>query len=410
MKNENPRGQIVVAADKIDDERKSWIEVMPTAEKAKNGPWYFTITREDLDAVVASIADKAGRAQVDYDHKASEGDSRAAGWFTGQAKVVEASQENPDGETATHDSVWAEVQWTPQAVQEIRDGVFKFVSAEWAMQDKDAKTGLMTKFKEWVAATLTNRPFFKDLAPVQAKDLISEEDLQAISKKHGQSVSDFVLTTLTVSGEDIAEHVKTLLADLNKTKEKEMSEVTDYMKALGLDETADPNKRIAKALNAKDEQILALEEKVTDLNAKVKESDKLNDRIEELEKRDRARDIEVILTKATSQGRVAPAEKEKLAEVFEDNVQGLREVIATRAVGLFTPKDRGHGSGASRYSLDDPDLSSLAKEFSGPDELDPDSGKLHLLALDILKQRGKADKYEQDDYLTAIAEAEKTLV
>jgi phage I-like protein len=410
MKNENPRGSAVIAAAKIDGDRKSWIEVMPTADKAKNGPWFFTLTREDLDAAVASIAERADRAQVDYDHKAAEGDSRAAGWFTGQARVIESGQETPNGETATKDSVWAEVQWTPQAVQEIRDGVFKFVSAEWSMKDKDAKSGLMTKFKEWVAATLTNRPFFQELAPVTAKELISEEELGKIAAKHGQEVADITLAGLTVGNEDTRRHVDALLASLNDDQENKMAETPNYLKLLGLDENSEPNKKIAKALNAKDEELVKLTAEITDLKAQITESDKLKDDIEDLKKRDRERDIEVILGKATGQGRVAPAEKEKLAELFSDNVQGLRELVATRAAGLFTPKERGHAGGRSSFSLDDPDLASLAKEYKGPDSLDPDSGKLHLAALEVLKARGKANDYSVEDYLTAIDEAEKTLV
>jgi phage I-like protein len=280
------------------------------------------------------------------------------------------------------------------------------------MEDRNANTGLWTKFKEWRAATLTNRPFFDELAPVIAKDLIADEDLKAIADKHGQVVSDLALAALTAGDENTRDRVEKLLADLKtpEPKEKEMSEVTDYMKALGLDETADPNKRIAKAMTAKDEQILALEEKVTDLNAKIKDAEKLDERIEELEKRDRERDVEVILTKAISSGRVAPAEKESLSELGVENVQLLKKVVASRAQGHFTSKERGHSGVGSRYSLEDPDLISLAKEYKGPDDLDPDSGKLHLAALEVLKVRGKANDYTVEDYLSAIDEAEKTLV
>jgi hypothetical protein len=278
------------------------------------------------------------------------------------------------------------------------------------MKDKDAKSGLMTKFKEWVAATLTNRPFFQELAPVTAKELISEEELGKIAAKHGQEVADITLAGLTVGNEDTRRHVDALLASLNDDQENKMAETPNYLKLLGLDENSEPNKKIAKALNAKDEELVKLTAEITDLKAQITESDKLKDDIEDLKKRDRERDIEVILGKATGQGRVAPAEKEKLAELFSDNVQGLRELVATRAAGLFTPKELGHAGGRSSFSLDDPDLASLAKEYKGPDSLDPDSGKLHLAAMDVLTARGKANDYTVEDYLSAIDEAEKTLV
>jgi hypothetical protein len=40
------------------------------------------------------------------------------------------------------------------------------------------------------------------------------------------------------------------------------------MRLLGLDETADPDRRSPRSVRAKDEKILALEEKVTELGAK----------------------------------------------------------------------------------------------------------------------------------------------
>jgi phage I-like protein len=156
------RTQTVLAADQIDEDGRSWIEVMPTADKARNGPYYFTVTEADLETYAQSIRDSPAESiQVDYDH--ADGGTRAAGWFTGQAEV----RDNGDGPR-----LMAEVQWTPRARQEIADGEFRKISPEYTFQSKDAKTGLMTKAKAIVAATLTNRPFFKELAAVTAADLL----------------------------------------------------------------------------------------------------------------------------------------------------------------------------------------------------------------------------------------------
>ena len=42
----NPRFEhaFLVTGDEIDEAGRQWIEVLPTAENAKNGPWYFTIS------------------------------------------------------------------------------------------------------------------------------------------------------------------------------------------------------------------------------------------------------------------------------------------------------------------------------------------------------------------------------
>lgn len=165
------RGLVVIAAAQIGDDGVQWIEVMPTADKARNGRWFFTITSDDLDTYAASIQASAGLIPVDYDHEGSEGGSTvAAGWFTGETRIVQAGEESPAGESQDHLSLWAQVKWTPQAAQEIQDGRFKRISPEYTFAERDSKTGLLTKAKEIIAATLTNRPFFRELAPVGAAD------------------------------------------------------------------------------------------------------------------------------------------------------------------------------------------------------------------------------------------------
>lgn len=165
------RGLVVIAAAQIGDDGVQWIEVMPTADKARNGRWFFTITSDDLDTYAASIQASAGLIPVDYDHEGSDGGSTvAAGWFTGETRIVQAGEESPAGESQDHLSLWAQVKWTPQAAQEIQDGRFKRISPEYTFAERDSKTGLLTKAKEIIAATLTNRPFFRELAPVGAAD------------------------------------------------------------------------------------------------------------------------------------------------------------------------------------------------------------------------------------------------
>src|SRR6185369_9624565 len=242
-----------LGAQAADEQGRSWIEVMPIAEKAKNGPHYFTITAEDLQSAADYIQANPDRIPVDYDHSASEGGStKAAGWFTGNAEVRDGS-------------LWAEVNWTPAAVQEIRDGSFRFVSPEWAMENKDPKTGLWTMFKELVAATLTNRPFFSEMAAVTAR--LEPEQLDALAESYSPDVAELVLAGLEAENERTTKAAETVLAAVGKTEDggepsatdqgeaddqKEIivadeQPVTDYMKMLGLDETVDPKHRLAAA-------------------------------------------------------------------------------------------------------------------------------------------------------------------
>jgi len=438
MSDDNGVGlHIVLTGAQIDGQGFSWIEVMPTVENARNGDWYFTVTAEDLGTLAEYIQANPDRIPIDYDHAgASEnGSTRAAGWFTGESRVIRAGEDNPDGGRQEQDSVWAQVKWTPQAVQEIRDGAFRFISPEWHFGKKDPKTGLLTKLKDLAAATLTNRPFFKDLAPVKA--MIESEQLDALAESYSPDVAELVLAGLDAENERMTKAAEAVLAAVGTTDEEDgkpsvtdqgadndekettvadEQPVTDYMKLLGLDETVDPKHRIATAMRDKDEKILALEQKVTELTAaggeKSKEAEELASRVEELESKDRERDIEVILTRAIDKGRIFPAEKETLAELFAKDVNGLKRMIATRPAEMFANLEpKGVSGDVDRY-VDDPDVSQFLKTgpFAGSeDPVDTEQAKQHLMAIQILSEQGKAQTYTDSEYIAAYEQA-KTLV
>lgn len=164
MRDLTVRGETyALGAESISDDGRQWIHVMPEATEARNGDWFFTIERADLEAYAEYIKANPDRIPVDYDHAGAGhrgGSSRAAGWFTGDAQVRD-------------DGLWAEIRWTPKAKQEIKDGEYRFISPEFTFANKDKKTGLMTKAKELMASTLTNRPFFRQLNPVTADEEIA---------------------------------------------------------------------------------------------------------------------------------------------------------------------------------------------------------------------------------------------
>jgi phage I-like protein len=415
---------IVLTGAQIDDQGLSWIEVMPTAEKARNGPLYFTVTADDLNALVEYIQTHPDRVPIDYDHagalaSAGEGGStRAAGWFTGEAKVVQTDERTPTGETQDHTSVWAQVKWTPTAVEEIRGGDFRFISAEWGFANQDPKTGLLTKFVDIVAATLTNRPFFKNLAPVVAHQLDSEQ-LEQLATLHGSEVADLLRAAQGDDEELFSTAISAALAaggtpsatdqgtddDPKENIVADDKPVTDYMKALGLDDTIDPKQRLAVAFRDKDDQIERLTAQVTDLTAaggeKSKQAEELASRLEELEQKDRARDIDLILVRAVEKGRVLPAEKETLAEVFASDVTGLRKLIATRPGDMFVGEAKGGTADPDRY-VDDPDVTQYVKGLdTGGDPVDTEQAKTHLAAMQLLKEDGKDKTYTNDEYVAA---------
>jgi phage I-like protein len=163
------RGFVHLATDAISENGCQWIEVMPVVERARNGRQFYTITAADLATLASYIQENGTRIPIDYDHEGGTGGSTvAAGWFTGNTDI----RESADGPR-----LWAEVEWTPQGREDVESKRFKFISPEWTMSKVDKTTGLATRAKELLAATLTNRPFFKQLAPLTASDLSATHEL-----------------------------------------------------------------------------------------------------------------------------------------------------------------------------------------------------------------------------------------
>lgn len=510
-------GSSTLAANDIGEGGLQLVHVMPSVEKARNGAWYFTITREDLATYAEFIRANPDRIPVDYDHQgASErgGSTRAAGWYTGRAEVRE-------------DGLWAEVRWTPRAQQEIRDGEFRFLSPEFTFAKRDEKSGLMTKAKELLASTLTNRPFFRQLNPVTADEvdevtlsfgqevadlLTSEEEPTAVQlidaikgavwttayindlpdssflyvesgEKDGegkttprslrhfpykdaqgnvdlphlrnaiarapqadlpQSVKDSVqsrarsiLERMTAAmaeeeppeeppadapvdeaeaepaadaPEDApAQEAEAPPADAEEQSPAESGELEtiegenmdkDILSALGVPDHAD-EPTILAAIQAKDEEIAQLKEQVVGLQATSDEAVTLANRVNELERQARAREIGIVLADEVRAGRVAPVEVESLTKHYTDNIDGLKELVNARPMGMFAGT-REIGSGGEGSSVGNAEHAALAKEMRASDPLDPDSADAHLGALKVLAERGKPDSYTPEEYLDAL--------
>jgi DNA-binding transcriptional MerR regulator len=120
----------------------------------------------------------------------------------------------------------------------------------------------------------------------------------------------------------------------------------------------------------------------------------------------RKRDIEVILSRAVDKGRVFPAEKETLAELFAKDVTGLRRMIATRPAEMFAQLEPKGVSGEPDRFVDDPDVSQYVKQMhKGGDPVDTEQAKQHLAAMQLLKDDGKAETYTNDEYVAAYQRA-----
>jgi hypothetical protein len=95
---------------------------------------------------------------IDYDHKARTGE--AAGW-------VKNAEARPDG-------LWLQVEWTPPAAQRIKNKEYRYFSPEFYNEWTDAQGVKHTDVL--FGGGLTNRPFLKDLIPVNLSELSFKEE------------------------------------------------------------------------------------------------------------------------------------------------------------------------------------------------------------------------------------------
>jgi phage I-like protein len=432
---------VALAADQIADDGTQWVEVMPTAEEARNGPHFFTVTRDDLEAYARSIRENKDRIPIDRDHETEKGGTtRAAGWFTGEAEV----RDTDDGPR-----LMAKVQWTKSGRDDLENREFRFLSPVFSFHDRDSKTGLLTRAKEILRTTLTNNPFFTNLAPVaseQPDPFLLEEDqreaqiallgdqafnaLFAAANSTDPAVRDPARATLTDTKKetkmDLAQIASTLglaadtpeadvLAAVKAAKEAADAADTDTQKrpavtgnlkavaqALGLDPNTDAATVIAnlnKTVEAAAKAEKAEEENAT-LAAQAAKTLELEEQIKVIQAERNADRIKVLLADGVRAGKVMPAEKTVLAKQFASNIEGLVELLDSRGDGVFLTATRGSGAAA----LEEPEevrKVMAAHESAEADGVDPDSARLHALAEQNLRAKGKTS-YTEAEYLAEL--------
>jgi phage I-like protein len=443
------QGNLVLATRPDEQSNRSRVEVMPTAEKARNGPFYFTITRDDLESYATYINEhgmsqdgSGGRIPVDYEHTEHGRGSVAAGWFlAGTAEVVDTD----DGAR-----LYADVQWSSTGAEEIRDGRYRFLSPEFSFAEKDTKTGLMTKAKEFIAATLTNRPFF-EMAPVTAALWNATDGLE-----HLRQLVHAALNPATAAGDisyrywvmDVAqgkalvqesatsktfvvpfslandqvtlsaqsdwveaeqEWVAAVAESLKQTgprpkstsNEGEIMDLKALAAELDLDEDASEEEILeavkttkAKAAQTpepaepKEGEVVVSSAELTKLRAQAARGDEAGTKLRTME-------IDTMLTDAVREFRILPAQKEAFKAQAEESDSGFQ---AVKAAIEATPKDTlkvaVRGSSEQPEDSDEPDSdakvarAAKAYETKNTDGVDEESVALTLRTNAILEEAG----------------------
>jgi phage I-like protein len=392
----------------IDAASRSWVEVLVTTNgQVVQNHRKFVLTRADLETCAAQIRAQGDKLPLDYDHSYVEnGNTVASGWFVGEAQVLAAGESRPNGTAATEDELWALVEWTPQAADDIRAKRYRFISAEFRFGE--VVKGVAKTVKEFVAATLTNRPFFGRMEAVTLSRIDTDAAglTQFLNDPPEASATDAEWRAWAEQQVSTAKAAESAYTGREATTEGAEMDTTVLAKSLGLADDATEEQITAKLaeVSEKASEAEALTAKVAELENGADKSE-LETLREEL-KTERTKRLEgerdTILTSAISEGRMLPAEKEPLVEAFGENVEGLKKVLDARPKNTVLARERGGNGGGNG----EPETDAAVEEFTAADgtPVDEDSAALHAKAIQIL---GK-DDYTQDEYLVALKKAERS--
>jgi len=143
---------------KLDERGNSWIQAMRVGEyqHPRHGKLQFTLDRLMRFAESVKTKIRGIEPDIDYDHKMDPARGHeAAGWVR-DAKV--------EG-----DALYLLVDWTKTAAEKIKEGAYRYFSPEF----QDTWTDAAGKVHRDVlfGGGITNRPFLKDLLPLNLSEL-----------------------------------------------------------------------------------------------------------------------------------------------------------------------------------------------------------------------------------------------
>jgi len=145
---------------RFSDEVNTWIQAMPLGTYKHPVHGDIAITPERVSRFASNVKERVRDQDldVDYDHKART--TEAAGWIR-------------DAD-ARSDGLWILVEWTKVAAEKIKQKAFRYFSPEFVDEWEHPKN--KQTFKDVLfGGGLTNRPFLKDILPINMSDLVLED-------------------------------------------------------------------------------------------------------------------------------------------------------------------------------------------------------------------------------------------
>ena len=254
---------------------------------------------DNFKSMKASSKDQEHIVPIDYNHGSLEygaEESKAAGWIS-ELIIKE-------------DGLYANVQWTNQAQEMIKNKEFRFVSPEFGIDSTD-EFGEDISGPVLYAAALTNRPFLKGMDPVHLKAGLKQN-------KEGEAMKAKFIKLFSLPSEadenkilEIAEANHVTLSEIGKTLDCSVEKAVETIKAL-----KDEKEKISCSLKEATDELVKFR---SDVNKK---------------------EAERKVDEAIKAFKIEPAKKEqwlKLAEkdseMFDSLVEGMKPVVDAKNYG-----------------------------------------------------------------------------
>jgi phage I-like protein len=145
----------------------SEVQVIPLgSHRTEKGT--FTLDAEGMKDVIGDFQSRANDMVIDYEHQSlGEGEAPAAGWIKKLFSVTPHSPLRLRGDKGGFkkaSGVWAAVEWTPRAIEYLKNREYRYLSPVFMKRTEDNRVVRL------LGAALTNTPAIDGMVPVSNKN------------------------------------------------------------------------------------------------------------------------------------------------------------------------------------------------------------------------------------------------
>lgn len=230
----------------------SWVHALPIGSYSHPIFGNIKITVERAKKFADSVVSKVRGIDpsINYNHN---NEDVAAGWV----KNAEARD----------NGVWLFVEWTSDAAKKIKDKAYRYFSAEYADEWDHPEGG---KFADVImGGALTNRPFMKNLVPLNLSEATVDNAFELVAAINGQNVESLKGGKEGMDEKDIDAIVEKVTAQLTEKFAAVTPPAADGAGSVDLSEVAD-----LKALAEENPLVAALIRQVESQGVNIAESQK----------------------------------------------------------------------------------------------------------------------------------------